>query len=410
MQKFSQTTFVFILIFSFSSCSNDHLQKIKADSQRIFSTPKIIQKEAKFNKEKISNIKITETNLPTSHIRSQVFSFGEFERLFIASKLVDGRHKNYLLYITSDGGKTWESKEFNTPETTYVTEVFFINPSVGWVILNDNANDWEDDSQTGLMKTIDGGKSWKILKSETKTRFDEISFVDEMNGWMSANLYSLEPTVTVRPQILKTTDGGETWTDTSEPIRKILGIDSGRATIVEMFVENKETVKIITAEDKFFRSQDGGNIWEQFGPDLSFFPNHLGIGNLGNVGKSNRNRIAGGGWTSHGHDCYFASKTKNGSWELYWIKEPFNLHDILYVSENQILISGSHQKSLLTKDWNNIYAIIHYSSDGGKTFATIYQTKKAKGFETISRISDNHFIVVSDNGLIIDLEFPKLVN
>lgn len=106
--------------------------------------------------------------------------------------------------LTQDGGKTWT--QLNTPDGT-VGEVYFHDKSIGWAVSQLKDNSFQ------LMKTSDGGMTWK--KTATKETTDPlggaiIRSMGKQDAWveviggsgMNQTAYSL----------FHTSDGGQTWT------------------------------------------------------------------------------------------------------------------------------------------------------------------------------------------------------
>ncbi|HUF31457.1 MAG TPA: YCF48-related protein [Gemmatimonadaceae bacterium] len=121
--------------------------------------------------------------------------------------------------------------------------VEFLNHNIGWAVGGQSGT-----KSTMLFGTKDGGKTW-----ERQTLFDgelssltDIGFADANNGWIVG-----------RSQILRTTDGGESWGPVNQPERGsygahkllVLGPD---AIIVGSDVENAQILRTV----------DGGGTWE----------------------------------------------------------------------------------------------------------------------------------------------------
>ena len=79
-------------------------------------------------------------------------------------------------------------------------DVFFVNPSVGWVASN-NCSFYGCSGE--IWKTTDGGASW-ALQFNAGTYVRSIGFVDSQTGWMGTIFDSTIP-------LYKTTDGGSSW-------------------------------------------------------------------------------------------------------------------------------------------------------------------------------------------------------
>ena len=131
--------------------------------------------------------------------------------------------------------------------------VHFINNNIGWI-----------GGDGYILKTIDGGKSWKetiidSVDSTTTWRYDHIFFINDQIGWITG-LYGggWVPAIGI---LLKTIDGGETW-------KKISGCGSGSE---DLYFINPDTGWAIFrfydwelgGSASFFKTVDGGVNWEE---------------------------------------------------------------------------------------------------------------------------------------------------
>jgi photosystem II stability/assembly factor-like uncharacterized protein len=97
--------------------------------------------------------------------------------------------------------------KLNNPEWQ-LEDVFFINESIGWACGEDGL----------ILKTIDGGQTWKKMESGTDVFLRDIRFTDNNFGWATGrgNKQGSEYA------FLTTDDGGETWNDVSLPENKTI--------------------------------------------------------------------------------------------------------------------------------------------------------------------------------------------
>ena len=104
------------------------------------------------------------------------------------------------LLHTTDGGASWE--ELDSRTSLGITDFDFVSATEGWAV------GWY-----GLvLHTTDGGQTWRVVKVSDEepvpgvspwfTHYQGVDFVESQNGWI----------VGERGVILRTSDGGETWT------------------------------------------------------------------------------------------------------------------------------------------------------------------------------------------------------
>lgn len=96
---------------------------------------------------------------------------------------VDGK-----IYITNDGGATWE-KIFTAGKP--IRDLVFLDDKSGWIVGADGY----------MSKTDDGGRTWKIVQSQTDVTLNSISFAGKRIGCVAGESAT----------ILCTNDGGITW-------------------------------------------------------------------------------------------------------------------------------------------------------------------------------------------------------
>ncbi|HEY4322229.1 MAG TPA: hypothetical protein VGM77_13770 [Gemmatimonadales bacterium] len=122
------------------------------------------------------------------------------------------------IYKSVDGGITWNLMGLEKTQTIGRIVVHPTNPNIVWVAASGAA--WNDNPERGIYKTIDGGKSWRLVKYiSPRTGFVDIA-IDPANpdilfasSWQRIRSpYSL---VSGGPEsgLWKSTDGGEHWTE-----------------------------------------------------------------------------------------------------------------------------------------------------------------------------------------------------
>lgn len=153
------------------------------------------------------------------------------------------------LTITLNG---WDISKSNYDFDINPRDLFFVNESVGFVV------GYNGD----IYKTIDSGTTWRKLNSGTTLHLHSVYFVDEMVGFVSGVAMSgcLDTDCDKGCVLLKTTNGGETWTKTFFPdyIRilsmKFFDTAKGIALIHKPDIPNSRDEYIAT-------TSDGGENW-----------------------------------------------------------------------------------------------------------------------------------------------------
>ncbi|MBK6774024.1 MAG: T9SS type A sorting domain-containing protein [Ignavibacteria bacterium] len=103
---------------------------------------------------------------------------------------------NVKIYKTTDGGATWDSID---SKTSYLFNIYFINPSTGW-----QTGGYFALSSQGLYKTINGGNNW-FQQYDGQGPVREVFFIDSLYGWFSGRSSFSVAT------IFRTTNGGDNW-------------------------------------------------------------------------------------------------------------------------------------------------------------------------------------------------------
>src|SRR4051794_15573557 len=210
---------------------------------------------------------------------------------------------------TSDGGNSWVSQaEF---EDVYLRSVGFANANVGWVgtltftlrLLHttDGGASWRlvnnlppgsppaicglsvvdantvygsgtnfPDRPAAIIKTTDGGATWTAINMSAHAAIlVDIYFKNAMEGWVVGGRDDVGQPMArrkrddVEPVVLHTVDGGATWTDRLEPIRRLMprgewGWKIQAVDAQTMFVSLENLL-----DGAILRSDDGGLSWQR---------------------------------------------------------------------------------------------------------------------------------------------------
>ncbi|MEM9187142.1 MAG: YCF48-related protein [Planctomycetota bacterium] len=121
---------------------------------------------------------------------------------------VDGRHgwavgDRGLILRTVDGGRRWA--RVASPVGCPLYSLAMLNHRVGWAA-GGYATPYTDHTHAVLLKTEDGGATWRRLPADTLPLLTRVRFFDEQNGAAAGLGAAFAPS-----GLFETSDGGRTW-------------------------------------------------------------------------------------------------------------------------------------------------------------------------------------------------------
>ncbi|MDJ0616046.1 MAG: ferritin-like domain-containing protein [Calothrix sp. MO_192.B10] len=176
---------------------------------------------------------------------------------------------------TNDGGATWV-QQFRTPmigtRAVYLRCISFANDQKGWVgTLTDAYR---------MFQTIDGGTTWTFvanLPDNAPLAICGLYVVNEMVVYASGTNFPYKRFPT---RVLKTTDGGETWT--------AINMEAYASNLIDIFFFNEQEGFVVGGfsqkDDPLYDdvvpvvlyTTDGGQTWENRVANLNFEPGEWG--------------------------------------------------------------------------------------------------------------------------------------
>ena len=149
-----------------------------------------------------------------------------------------GEH-GVVLLSDSDGQVFRQAK--SVPVSSTLNSVNFVDAKVGWAVGHWGA----------ILKTIDGGETWKLQRSDVKVDqpLFSVYFKNEHEGW-AVGLWSL---------LLSTRDGGATWNSVSLP--KPPGASKADRNLFCIFPDRSGGLAISAERGTIVRSEDDGKTW-----------------------------------------------------------------------------------------------------------------------------------------------------
>lgn len=174
-------------------------------------------------------------------------------------------------YVSTDGGANWTSNGSDSDGGV----MYFLDANNGW-----KASSVNDAPPHNISHTTDGGSHWTTQYTDNTTGvFNAIQFVDANNGWVVGD----------NEKILKTTDGGVTWT----PIINT-GLPVGGNNFTAIFFSNVNVGRIAAGGDdnrnsSILYTANGGTTWEIQALAL---PPSIGKSNSNSASKTQINTTA----------------------------------------------------------------------------------------------------------------------
>lgn len=241
----------------------------------------------------------------------------------------------------------WEP--VNYTQDMKLTDVFFVTPDVGYV-----------SGYSGtILKTVDGGRTWTAqLGGDPQSQEREIRmlhFVDRTHGW------ALQPGSPAK--LLRTTDG-ENWEQASNVPEAVIDYQFVSPSVGMLLEGNANYSRI-------YRSVDGGRTWKEtlpqsacrFNAQVEGLSRQVGCV-LSTLAVASRMEAYAVGSTDL-PDMIIVAKTQDGgiTWSLTAIHGPSNVFDY-YGRQWQRLFFLDSQNGLLATEQDRLYA----TSDGGASW------------------------------------------
>lgn len=179
-----------------------------------------------------ASLKLQPAEITTAATRAMILSAARAGKRIVAV----GNHGIVLLSDT-DGGEFRQAA--SVPVRSTLTAVFFIDEKTGWAV-----GHWGI-----VLRTDDGGESWKVQRTDTSVDqpLFSVHFRDKDHGW-AVGLWSL---------LISTDDGGKTWAPVQLPAPP--GGKRADRNLQKIFANRMGTLFIAAEQGMVLKSYDGEN-------------------------------------------------------------------------------------------------------------------------------------------------------
>ncbi len=149
----------------------------------------------------------------------------------------------YYIKKTTDGGQYWD--HCKALKDTIIYKMKFFNENFGYAACNYGI----------FFKTTDGGRSWCKIIIDSTIELKDLYFLDENTGWAKTRYTKSDSnwTTHIYGSLLKTTDGGNSWTTQID----------GEFLIADMDFLNENYGWVSTSDGYTYKTTDGGNYWKK---------------------------------------------------------------------------------------------------------------------------------------------------
>jgi photosystem II stability/assembly factor-like uncharacterized protein len=355
------------------------------------------------------------------------------------------RHNKYDVkagefYRTTDGGKTWKALKIDIPNNSFISRVFFISQSKGWLVIQREANQAKkQNAQFWILETEDGGNNWITTYTLPESRLSKMVFKDNGEGWIiGSNVKKNDFGIYTSGFIHYSTNFGKTWTNIGS---NLINIEKGKkiekpgskSSIVDINLGENGQASIIQNNGDIFTVDSNNLTFEekftvQDKNDLGETKNFsLGFSRF--IQKTNNSFITLRGAKFPEGMLAILTDIREGFIFSETTLDDVYLLDMVKISNQEIVACG-YRNTLEQKDkLNQILSrngIIIFSSDSGETWNVLYEkvgvvlstqnggetwdinrtNSISEDFLSYNRISitkKNSFVVVGNNGLFLNI-------
>jgi photosystem II stability/assembly factor-like uncharacterized protein len=273
--------------------------------------------------------------------------------------------RNGGIYKTTDSAKTWT--KLNSTTTLPIRDIYFLDNSNGFAVGGENSCGGTGCTPPGgfILKTQDGGQSWtKIFTPSDRIEISSIYFIDKIKGFCIGDNV-----------IFKTNDGGQTWME-----NKINNLGGKMMKI--SFVDHQNGF-IVCLFDKILKTNNGGLTWEISSPNkdvcYSSISSSEGVSYVSGQGRILKSANGGSSWT-----------------EL--VNSPSDIYAIKFTDKNIGYAFGRGNYS--GGCFGHSYGSMYCTNNGGATWNGNGDFKEVGPIESVSFPVPNIGYAISGNKII----------
>jgi len=245
---------------------------------------------------------------------------------------------------TTDGGKNWIDV---SPDEEYfrISSIWFFNPDSGLAAGCERIN---DTYRAAILKTYNGGRSWKKRTDSNFREFSNLQFFNNSIGYFSA-------VDTDNDYMCFTSDACNSWAVKEEGVDCFDLFDQDKIVAIICDTLGIPSVRV---------SSDGGNTWELKNTLLGgrvYYELNFYYSNLWYLTS-----VIGGGMGGIIGEIVYKTKDCGNNWIVQQIKYP--LKGLYFIDKNTGFVSGG------VSEWHGGCGNLFKTYDGGRTWITSFQS------------------------------------
>lgn len=333
-----------------------------------------------------------------------------FENIYFVNERVGfaNDYSNFLaqFYKTTDGGISWQKVGMLSDFS--ISDMYFFDEKEGILIaLKLSPSPSPMDNGANVLRTTDGGQSWRTVYSAMNSDFKKLTFSGDVGvivGREDLRATNGFPKTDANNAFLLSRDKGQTWTEASNNLNQVAKDSNDRVGdfLRDVKITKDGGIVVLSATRKIFSTYDAGKSWNLISK-LTDEPAQTAVNRLG-VLENGGFWIGGGTGSIEGKWGLVAVIDKNGVWKLYRL-DNYIFSDVEFLSENEVVAAGTvvDEKRVGGNQDLGTGAIL-YSTNSGKDWTIIYKSKETDIFSKVVRLSDSKLLVAGKNAVLVSLE------
>jgi photosystem II stability/assembly factor-like uncharacterized protein len=302
------------------------------------------------------------------------------------------------IFETADGGKSWQRIGRGLPGSSF-HRIYFVNRLLGWALSwkpHQPSDSIRPEYDASLLQTQDGGRSWIVQHTVNKGSLNGIVFSNKDEGWAVGRTFQKTDGIeTERILVLRTMDQGRHWQDLS----RSLGEASMTGSAEDILSDGPSKAAILTYQGAILLTSDAGQTWRSIKAAKSNGPRLVNLRLLAD--GADRLLVLSSANSREVFGARVARVDENHRWMVTDLPDWY-ISDLKILSPNEMFVCGTGEPDA-RRPLERGEGILAFSSDGGKSWATIHVTRKSGRINALEVLGPNKLLAVGNDGWIFEI-------